>query len=177
MEGTVANVNDRIDFKLLSNVIVLYDSRVEVFHTCKAKVNRINIKQNSFALPKGIFSCVCVCMYVCVYLYTRWFKYDRDKLWLVYTQIVPVIFEPPCIWIFIHFFATNNFYIIDTTIAAADTTTNTNTNNNNNNNNNNLSLFIRRWFTDRAVGILMATNDIFFNTTFGLTLRPTLFSV
>jgi hypothetical protein len=30
--------------------------------------------------------------------YTRWFKYDRDKLWLVYTQIVPVIFEPPCIY-------------------------------------------------------------------------------
>jgi hypothetical protein len=29
--------------------------------------------------------------------YTRWFKYDRDKLWLVYTQSVPVIFEPPCI--------------------------------------------------------------------------------
>jgi hypothetical protein len=26
----------------------------------------------------------------------RWFKYDRDKLWLVYTQLVPVIFEPPC---------------------------------------------------------------------------------
>jgi hypothetical protein len=31
--------------------------------------------------------------------YTSWFKYDRDKLWLVYTQIVPVIFEPPCIFI------------------------------------------------------------------------------
>jgi hypothetical protein len=29
---------------------------------------------------------------------TRWFKYDREKLWLVYTQSVPVIFEPPCIW-------------------------------------------------------------------------------
>ena len=29
---------------------------------------------------------------------TRWFKYDRDKLWLVYTQIVPVIFEPPCMY-------------------------------------------------------------------------------
>jgi hypothetical protein len=28
--------------------------------------------------------------------YTRWLKYDRDKLWLVYTQIVPVVFEPPC---------------------------------------------------------------------------------
>jgi hypothetical protein len=28
---------------------------------------------------------------------TRWFKYDQDKLWLVYTQIVPVISEPPCI--------------------------------------------------------------------------------
>jgi hypothetical protein len=27
---------------------------------------------------------------------TRWFEYDRDKLWLVSTQIVPVIFEPPC---------------------------------------------------------------------------------
>jgi hypothetical protein len=27
---------------------------------------------------------------------TSWFKYDRDKLWLVYTQSVPVIFEPPC---------------------------------------------------------------------------------
>jgi hypothetical protein len=27
---------------------------------------------------------------------TRWFKYDRDNLWLVYTKIVPVIFEPPC---------------------------------------------------------------------------------
>ena len=27
---------------------------------------------------------------------TRRFKYDRDKLWLVYIQIVPVIFEPPC---------------------------------------------------------------------------------
>ena len=30
-------------------------------------------------------------------LITRWFKYDRDKLWLVYTQSVPVIFEPPFI--------------------------------------------------------------------------------
>ena len=29
---------------------------------------------------------------------TRWFKYDREKLWLIYTQIVPVIFEPPCIF-------------------------------------------------------------------------------
>jgi hypothetical protein len=29
-------------------------------------------------------------------IYTRWFKYDWDKLWLVYTQSVPVIFESPC---------------------------------------------------------------------------------
>jgi len=28
--------------------------------------------------------------------YTRWFKYDRDCNRFVYTQIVPVIFEPPC---------------------------------------------------------------------------------
>ena len=27
---------------------------------------------------------------------TRWFKYDRDCNRLAYTQIVPVIFEPPC---------------------------------------------------------------------------------
>jgi hypothetical protein len=30
------------------------------------------------------------------HLYTRWLKYDRDWLRLVYTQTVPVIFEPPC---------------------------------------------------------------------------------
>jgi hypothetical protein len=30
---------------------------------------------------------------------TRWFKYYRDKLWLVYTQSVPVIFEPSCIFL------------------------------------------------------------------------------
>ena len=34
--------------------------------------------------------------------HTRWFKYDRDKLWLVYTQIVPVIFKPPCISLLSH---------------------------------------------------------------------------
>ena len=28
---------------------------------------------------------------------TRWFKYDWDCNRLVYTQIVPVVFEPPCI--------------------------------------------------------------------------------
>jgi hypothetical protein len=33
---------------------------------------------------------------------TRWFKYDRDKLWLVYAQSVPVIFEPPCISLHVH---------------------------------------------------------------------------
>ena len=34
----------------------------------------------------------------CYVISTRWFKYDRDKLWRVYTQSVPVIFEPPCIF-------------------------------------------------------------------------------
>jgi hypothetical protein len=28
--------------------------------------------------------------------YTRWFKYEWDKVWLVCTQIVPFIFEAPC---------------------------------------------------------------------------------
>jgi hypothetical protein len=38
----------------------------------------------------------CIYKLLVVPLNTRWFKYDRDKLWLVYTQIVPVIFERPC---------------------------------------------------------------------------------
>ena len=41
-----------------------------------------------------------------LYYSTRWFKYDWDKLWLVYTQIVPVIFEPPCIIIIIPYLLT-----------------------------------------------------------------------
>jgi hypothetical protein len=36
-------------------------------------------------------------IYFFIFLCTRWFKYDRDKLWLVYTQSVTVIFGPPCI--------------------------------------------------------------------------------
>jgi hypothetical protein len=30
--------------------------------------------------------------------YTRWFKYDRDRLCVNKSQFVPVIFEPPCIF-------------------------------------------------------------------------------
>jgi hypothetical protein len=33
-----------------------------------------------------------------VYIYTRWFKYDRDDLCVNKSQFVPVIFEPPCIY-------------------------------------------------------------------------------
>jgi hypothetical protein len=33
------------------------------------------------------------------YIYTRWFKYDRDKCGLFTHKSVPVIFEPPCTWI------------------------------------------------------------------------------
>jgi hypothetical protein len=32
----------------------------------------------------------------CLYLYTRWFKCDRDYLCVNKSQFVPVIFEPPC---------------------------------------------------------------------------------
>jgi hypothetical protein len=46
-----------------------------------------------------ILSYMCMKAYIVCYMcskaYTMWFRYDRDKLWLVYTQIVPVIFEPP----------------------------------------------------------------------------------
>jgi hypothetical protein len=30
---------------------------------------------------------------------TRWFKYDRDYLCVNKSQFVPVIFEPPCIYV------------------------------------------------------------------------------
>jgi hypothetical protein len=39
-----------------------------------------------------------------IHTYTRWFKCDRDKLWLVYTQIVPVIFKPPCVCVCIYIY-------------------------------------------------------------------------
>jgi hypothetical protein len=32
---------------------------------------------------------------------TRWFKYDRDDLCVNKSQFVPVIFEPPCIFVFV----------------------------------------------------------------------------
>jgi hypothetical protein len=35
-------------------------------------------------------------------IYTRWFKYDRDYLCVNKSQFVPVIFEPPCIYIYIY---------------------------------------------------------------------------
>ena len=43
-------------------------------------------------------------------LYTRWFKYDRDKLWLVYTQLVLVIFEPPCTYTDIRIIGSGNVF-------------------------------------------------------------------
>jgi hypothetical protein len=46
---------------------------------------------------------------------TRWFKYDRDWLYVNKSQFVPVIFEPPCI----------KFIIITVTIfLAADSKSN-----------------------------------------------------
>jgi hypothetical protein len=46
---------------------------------------------------------VLVCVFVCSHgIYTRWFKYDRDDLCVNKSQFVPVIFEPPCIYIYIH---------------------------------------------------------------------------
>ena len=50
----------------------------------------ISVKETQFIFLDVIYK------FWAVGINTRWFKYDRDKLWLVYTQIVPVIFEPPC---------------------------------------------------------------------------------
>jgi hypothetical protein len=44
-----------------------------------------------------MFAKITSCKKICIKFNTRWFKYDRDKLWLIYTQPDPVIFEPPCI--------------------------------------------------------------------------------
>jgi len=40
---------------------------------------------------------ICIPIYLPKKLYTRWFKYDRDWSRQIYTQTVPVIFEPPSI--------------------------------------------------------------------------------
>ena len=51
-----------------------------------------------YNLSKEFFFCLVFNIWNLRVRTTRWFKYDRDKLWLVYTQIIPVIFEPPCIF-------------------------------------------------------------------------------
>ena len=61
----------------------------------------VGMQAPSFQLYASLFSSLVPVSYVkksqVKLSNTRWFKYDRDKLWLIYTQIVPVIFEPPYI--------------------------------------------------------------------------------
>jgi hypothetical protein len=60
------------------------------FVTNYARLSQMNYNEQ---WHKFVWNCV----------HKTWFKYDRDKLWLVYTQIVPVIFKPPCslkYWVF-----------------------------------------------------------------------------
>ena len=59
-------------------------SEIDVLHTYILERTATGLSKQQFS---GFLFCVI----------TRWFKYDREKLWLVYTQSVPVIFEPPCI--------------------------------------------------------------------------------
>ena len=40
---------------------------------------------------------ICVDGLCYIFIYTRWFKYDRDDLCVNKSQFVPVIFKPPCI--------------------------------------------------------------------------------
>jgi hypothetical protein len=44
------------------------------------------------------------------YVYTRWFKYDRDDLCVNKSQFVPVIFEPPCTYIQLNPVITSSVY-------------------------------------------------------------------
>jgi hypothetical protein len=55
---------------------------------CSALGQNFGVRKMQCSLEFGYHVFLCIS--------TRWFKYDRDKLWLVYTQIVLVIFEPPC---------------------------------------------------------------------------------
>jgi hypothetical protein len=70
------------------------------------KVVQIWLRQTVTCLhtnsPGHIWTTLYIYIHIYVYIYIRWFKYDCDKLWLVYTQIVPVIFEPPCVYIYIY---------------------------------------------------------------------------
>ena len=46
-----------------------------------------------------------MCHYIYIYIHThthtRWFKYDRDCLHLFTHKSVPVIFEPPCVCMYV----------------------------------------------------------------------------
>jgi hypothetical protein len=51
----------------------------------------------------GLFSHVCILIHkhtLYIYIYTRWFKYDRDLCGLFTHKSVLVIFESPCIWLY-----------------------------------------------------------------------------
>jgi hypothetical protein len=56
------------------------------------------VEKSVFLLHFCVTWCRCHLLMLHSIRNTRWFKYDWDKLWLVYTQIVSVIFEPPCTW-------------------------------------------------------------------------------
>jgi len=51
------------------------------------------LKPKNYVLAKLVFPCFQINE---TWLCTRWFKYDRDWCRQIYTQTVPVIFEPPC---------------------------------------------------------------------------------
>jgi hypothetical protein len=44
-----------------------------------------------------------------LYIYIRWFKYDRDDLCVNKSQFVPVIFEPPCTFVMHSFHQGSNY--------------------------------------------------------------------
>jgi hypothetical protein len=65
-------------------------------------------KQNHLYIYTHTHTHIYIYTHIHTYIHTRWFKYDRDKLWLVYTQIVPVIFEPPCVCVCVYWVLTKN---------------------------------------------------------------------
>jgi hypothetical protein len=89
--------------------IFLERLRISTIRICRMRsqilsLRRLNTKQG----------CVASSLQACV---TRWFKYDRDCLCVNKSQLVPVIFEPTCIYTnfgyeglwkqIVHYFFTN----------------------------------------------------------------------
>jgi len=74
-EGPPKSCQTQPDLKTIKKLLNLGRQHPKVFGKKSSKILKLPSARNCFA---------------------RWFKYDRDWCRQIYTQVVPVIFEPPC---------------------------------------------------------------------------------